>query len=72
MLEIPTIDIWEIAKWIVMFSFLLYVIFAAVVVRQIQLMTNTLEVGFETPIKILGYIHLLGSVLIFILALFIL
>lgn len=71
-MELPTLNIWEIAKWFVVFGFLLYVIFASVVVRQIQLMTDTLDVGFETPVKILGYIHLMGSIFVFILALFVL
>jgi len=37
---------------------LIYLVFALVVVRQTNQMTETLEVGFETPIKILAWTHL--------------
>lgn len=58
-LQAVGIDIWLILKYLVLFSLFLYVIFALVVVRQIQLMTDTLEVGFETPVRFLGFFHLL-------------
>lgn len=66
------IDIWFIAKAFVLVGLGVYFVFALVVVRQIQLMTDTLEVGFETPIKILGLLHLLFAIAVFILALTIL
>ena len=73
-MEIPFlgISVWTIAKAMLSFALLLYTIFAAVVVRQVQLMTDTLEVGLETPIKLLAMAHLLLSVGVFILALIIL
>lgn len=37
---------------------LIYLVFALVVIRQTNQMTETLEVGFEAPIKILAWIHL--------------
>lgn len=66
------VSVWGIAKIFVLFALFLYTIFALVVVRQIQLMTDTLEVGFETPVKILGFAHLVFSILVFIIALVIL
>lgn len=66
------VSIWGIAKVFVLFALFLYFVFALVVVRQIQLMTDTLEVGFETPVKMLGYVHLIFSILVFIIALIIL
>jgi len=57
----------------VVFVFLaLYIIFAVVIIRQVKIMTDTLEVGFETPIILLSYIHLAFSVCVLLLAIFIL
>ena len=61
-----------ISKVLVLFALVLYAIFAFVVLRQIQLMTDTLEVGFEAPIRLLGISHLIFSLVIFVLALIIL
>lgn len=41
-----------------LFAFLIYVVFAAVAVRQVYLMTSTLEVGFETQLRIISWAHL--------------
>lgn len=49
-----------------------YIIFAFVIVRQVNKMTHTLEVGFETPIRFLSWVHLLLSVCVFLFALVIL
>jgi hypothetical protein len=45
-----------------------YTIFAIVVVRQTHHMTKTLEVGFETPIKIASWIHLFFAICTLVLA----
>lgn len=66
------ISVWAIAKVFVVFALILYTIFALVVVRQVQLMTDTLEVGFERPIQVLALIHLLFAVSVLIFALIIL
>ncbi|MGB6838992.1 MAG: DUF5657 family protein [Microgenomates group bacterium] len=71
-LPIIGISIWLIAKVLVLFALAIYIAFAFVVLRQIKLMIATLEVDFETPVKILGSVHLIFSILIFILALIIL
>lgn len=48
---------------------LLYVIFALIVVKQVTIMTNTLQVGFEKPIKLFSVIHFLAAVLTFFISL---
>ena len=50
----------------------LYIIFAGIVVKQIRVMTDTLEVGFEKPIKIIGFVHFAFSVIVFFSALVVL
>jgi len=48
----------------------LYVIFAAIVIKQVNVMTDTLEVGFEKPIKLVSVLHFTASVIVLIFALF--
>ena len=61
-----------ILKGFAVFALILYVIFALVLVRQVQLMTYTLEVGFEKPVRLLSIIHFLFAIAVFLLALFVL
>lgn len=72
LLPFINISIWAVAKVFVALALALYVIFGLVVVRQVQLMTDTLEVGFETLVRILAIGHLVFSIVVFILALIIL
>ena len=66
------ISIWLVVKIAALILLSMYLIFALILVRQIKLMTSTLNLGFETPIIMLGYIHLAFSVLVFLAALIIL
>lgn len=56
-------------KMFFVFAFVVYAIFAAVVVRQVYLMTDSLEVGFERPVRIIAWAHfgLAIAVLLFVL-----
>lgn len=49
-----------------------YAAFAAVLVRQEQLMAHVLEAGFEPILRLFTLIHLLAACLIFLLALIVL
>lgn len=51
---------------------LVYIVFAFVVVKQVSTMNRTLDVGIETQISIVSYIHLIFAVLVFLTALFVL
>ena len=66
------ISICLVVKIAVLILLSMYLIFALIIVRQTKLMTSTLTLGFETPIIMLGYIHLAFSVLVFLAALIIL
>jgi hypothetical protein len=61
-----------ILKGFAVFALVLYTIFALVLVRQVQLMTDTLVVGFEKPVRLLSVVHLLFAVAVFLLTLFVL
>ena len=73
-MEIPIlgVSVWLIAKIFASCAFLLYIVFAVVVVRQVQLMTDTLDVGFELPLRMLALGHLIFAVIVLLTALLIL
>lgn len=66
------ISVLTVIKGLVLLALLIYLIFALVVLRQTQIMTRTLKVGIEVPIRFLGIIHLAFAALVFFLALVIL
>lgn len=72
MIPFTTITIWFVVKIALIIILSLYLIFALVVVRQVRLMTDTLQLGFEMPVIILSYLHLIFSILVFLSALVIL
>jgi hypothetical protein len=71
-LPIIGISVWLVVKIFALIALVIYLVFALVVVRQIQLMTQTLKVGFEVPLKTLAYGHLLFAVFVLLAALVVL
>ncbi len=67
-----TINFWSVVKLMVCFALFLYVIFAGIMVRQVSLMTESLHLGFELPLKMVAILHFLGAALIFLMALIVL
>ena len=61
---------WLVAKVFVVILMGLYLIFASVVLRQVSLMTRTLELGLETPLRVVALLHLIFAVVVFLAALF--
>ena len=59
-------------KIVVLFGLILYAIFAAILVRQEQLMAHVLEEAFEPILRILVLIHLFAALGIIALALILL
>ena len=51
-------DLWIIGKLFVIVAFFVYVIFAGVVLRQVYLMTKTVSMGFELPLRLIAWAHL--------------
>lgn len=62
------VTIWVIVKIFFIIGLLVYNVFAIVVLRQAGIMTQTLKVGFELPIKLLAWIHLIFALSILIFA----
>jgi hypothetical protein len=71
-LPIIGISMWAIIKFFALFILGMYLIFGLVVVRQVKMMTDTLQLGFETLAKLLAYGHMAFAILVFLTALIIL
>jgi len=61
-------SLWLLLKAFLLTGLLIYLIFSSVVVRQVNQMTDTLEVGFEAPIRFLAWVHLLMALGTFVVA----
>jgi len=52
-------DIWSVVKIFVIVGLVVYFVFAFVVLKQVNKMTDTLEVGFEKQIRFIALLHLI-------------
>jgi hypothetical protein len=50
----------------------IYLVFAFVMVRQVRIMTETLELGYENSLRMLSYFHFLFAIGVLLYAIFIL
>jgi len=66
------INVWLIAKIFTLLLLGMYLVFSLVVVRQVKMMTDTLQLGFESLAKTLSWLHLGFAILVFLTALVIL
>lgn len=66
---LSSVSIWSVAKIFVLFALLLYIVFAFVVVKQVQMMTDTLCDQFEVPLRVVSVLHLVGAIFVLLLAL---
>lgn len=62
------VDLWIIVKAMFVIGMFLYLVFSFIVVRQVGHMTKTLQVGFETPLRIFAIAHFVAAVLLLVLA----
>lgn len=67
-----SLTVWHLAKLMYITVFFLYILFSVVVLRQIGLMTATLNNQFELPLKLVGVLNLALAIFIFVAALSIL
>ena len=65
-------NFWIIIKSLALVLLGMYLIFGLVVVKQVQMMTSTLQLGFEGLLKALAYTHLAFAILVFLSAIIIL
>jgi hypothetical protein len=62
---------WGIVKIAVIIGLVIYAIFAFVVLKQVNLMIETLEIDFEKPIKSVAMAHFIYALFVLIFALFV-
>lgn len=65
-------SVWLVIKIAIIIGLLFYLIFATVVIRQVKLMTKTLEVGFEGVIILTAWLHLIFAIGTLLAAIFVL
>ncbi len=65
-------SIWLIVKIFFLVALVIYLIFALVVIKQVNIMTDTLDLSFEVPVKILAFLHFLFALAVLIIAFLIL
>jgi hypothetical protein len=72
--DLPTLNfsLWSIAKIFLVFAFVVYCTFAGVVVKQVQVMTQTLKSPYSAYLKMVSILHLILSLAVLVLALVIL
>jgi len=69
---IPNLSIWFFVKILFVVGLFLYLAFAVIVIRQVGLMGKTLDGEFNLPLKFIAWVHLIISLGVFLLAIFIL
>jgi hypothetical protein len=62
------VNVWVAAKYFAVVGYLVYLVFALVVVKQTAMMVGTLEVPIGRFIKYLSYAHLLFAIGVLALA----
>jgi len=50
-------------------ALLVYVAFGFIVIKQVRLMSNTLEIGLEKAIEVTAYVHMFLVIFVFVLSL---
>ncbi|MGB9706499.1 MAG: DUF5657 family protein [Microgenomates group bacterium] len=69
---IPQFSIWWLVKGLFVLGLALYLAFAVIVIRQVGLMSRTLDGEFNLPLKFVAWIHFFVALGIFLIALLIL
>jgi len=72
MIPIIGIQVWLIIKVAILILLGMYLFFSWVVIRQVRLMTDTMQLGFEGFVKTLSYVHFVFAAFVFLTALIIL
>jgi len=65
-------DPWFIVKLAFLIFLAVYLAFAVIVIRQVQLMVKTLNGSFDLPLQILSFVHMAFAAFVFLMAMAIL
>jgi len=64
-----SVNVWSVAKLLVLSGLLLYLVFAFVIIRQVNLMSQALAGTFALPLKTIAWAHFLLAMAVFLLGL---
>lgn len=67
-----TLDVWGVVKVLILFGLGLYLVFALVVIRQVQLMSKSLNGSLDLPLRLIALVHLGLVIGVFLFALVVL
>lgn len=68
LLTIATLWPWGLIKVILLILLMLYIIVAGICFRQIDLMNQMVEAQISPVLRMIGLIHLLAAIIIFLMA----
>lgn len=63
-------SVWFFVKLLLLFGIAVYLVFAVVVIRQVGLMTETVDMPFDPTLRTLAWAHLIFAMSVFLIALF--
>ena len=72
MIPLVGISYWLIIKIFVLLALLFYLLFSVFLVRQVMMMSKTIQVGLEGVLTTIAYLHLGITILVLVLALVVL
>ncbi len=70
--QIINVEIWQYVKYFYLLFIFIYVVFAAIIIRQIQLMVSTLNGTLDFPFKTISIIHFFVALIVFLLSIVVL
>ena len=62
------IETWSLVKWPIVLGLFLYLWFAVMIVRQIELMSRSLNGAFQASLKLMAWLYLFAAVGVFLSA----
>jgi hypothetical protein len=69
---LTTITVWHLLKIFILMALLVYLVFSILVLRQVKIMTETFKTGFELPLRIISWVHLILVCLLIVIGLVVL
>jgi hypothetical protein len=72
MILTSSFTVWVVLKILILIFLSLYIVFSLVLIKQVQMMTVTLEIGFEKQLKLLAFAHALFAIGVFVFGIIIL
>lgn len=69
LINLINVDIWLVAKILVLVALGLYLLFALMIIKEVDLMNKTLKGIFNLPLRLIAILHFGLAVLVFIIAL---